>query len=261
MSEFRGATVEEAIAIGLNTLGLTREAAEIKIISEDKKGFLGIGKKEAIVSVSPLVVDEAIITTKESIVEPNVEVSDVTTDINQANEEVVEEPEVVVADEPFKVLENLTEQQTITELALYLTKITTELGAPALVRVERQKDLVMMHLDAKKAGVLIGKHGRVLNAIQYLAQVFVHRVAKGRLNVVVNVGDYRERRQEAMEKLARRTARKVEETGQAVFLEPMPAFERKLIHGYLTEHPYVETHSEGEEPHRYLVVEPKHNVF
>ena len=242
MSEFRGATVEEAIATGLETLGITKEAAEIKIISEDKKGFLGIGKKEAIVSISPLVVEQEI------------EVADVTAQESQVKVEVVEE-------EPFKVLENLTEQQTITELALYLTKITTELGAPALVRVERQKDLVMMHLDAKKAGVLIGKHGRVLNAIQYLAQVFVHRVSKERLNIVVNVGDYRERRQETMEKLARRTARKVEETGQAVFLEPMPAFERKLIHGYLTEHPYVETHSEGEEPHRYLVVEPKRNVF
>ena len=242
MSEFRGTTVEEAISLGLESLGLTRESAKIEIISENKKGFLGIGKKEAIISILPIVV------------EPTVEEPDVTAQESQVPVEVVEE-------EPFKVLENLTERQTITELALYLTKITAELGAPALVRVERQKEAVMMHLETQKSGLLIGKHGRVLNAIQYLAQVFVHRVSKDRLNIVVNVGDYRERRQETMARLARRTARKVEETGQAVFLEPMPAFERKLIHGYLTEHPYVETHSEGEEPHRYLVVEPKRNVF
>ncbi|MGX6962736.1 RNA-binding cell elongation regulator Jag/EloR [Vagococcus xieshaowenii] len=250
MSEFRGATVNEAIEKGLATLGLTKETARIQIVSEDKKGFLGIGKKEAIVSILPAVAE------KETI-------SDVTTTSSTQETNHVEETkeEVSVSKEPFKVLENLNEQQTITELALYLTNITAELGAPALVRVERQKELVMMHLDTKQSGMLIGKHGRVLNAIQYLAQVFIHRVSKDRLNVVVNVGDYRERRQEAMERLARRTARKVEETGQAVFLEPMPAFERKLIHGYLTQHPYVETHSEGEEPHRYLVVELKRNVF
>ena len=246
MSEFRGATVNEAIEAGLKSLGLTKEQANIVIISEDKKGFLGIGKKDAVVAISPLITNQAEVVAKETPVEA-------------AKETVVETD--LIDKGPVKVLANLDAQQTMTELAVYLTNITRELGAPALVRIERQKDVIILHLDTEKSGMLIGKHGRVLNAMQYLSQVFVHRVSNERLNIIINVGDYRERRQEAMERLARRTARKVEETGQAVFLEPMPSFERKLIHGYLTEHPYVETHSEGEEPHRYLVVEPKHNVF
>ncbi|MGX6979276.1 RNA-binding cell elongation regulator Jag/EloR [Vagococcus elongatus] len=247
MSQFKGATVAQAIETGLKSLGLTRESVDIKIIEEEKKGFLGFGKKEALVELTPV---EQPADTKEKKTKEDVKSGDET-----ASEKVTDKGTYT------KVLENLSEDQTITELALYLTDVTRELGAPAMVKVAREKELIVFHLESKKAGMLIGKHGRVLNAMQYLSQVFVHRVSKERLSVVVNVGDYRERRQATMEKLAIKTARRVEETGRPVSLEPMPAFERKIIHGILTDHPYVKTHSEGEEPYRYLVVEPQKDVF
>lgn len=248
MSQFKGATVAEAIEAGLKSLGLTRESVDIKIIEEERKGFLGFGKRDALVEMIPAKQQSSDIEEKKR--KENLASTDKT-----ESEKTEDQPEKI------KVLENLSEDQTITELALYLTDMTRELGAPAMVKVAREKDLIVFHLESKKAGMLIGKHGRVLNAMQYLSQVFVHRVSKERLSVVVNVGDYRERRQATMEKLARKTARRVEETGRPVSLEPMPAFERKIIHGILTDHPYVKTHSEGEEPYRYLVVEPKEDVF
>lgn len=238
MPNYEGLTVEDAIQKGLKALKLTKAEVDVKILEAGKKGFLGIGKKEAVVSLTPVSKPVA-----ETIVE-----------------EVVVETETIVADSVAdmpKVLEKLSDDDAITELALYLTNITKELNAPAMVRIERQNEHITFHLDSDKAGMLIGKHGRVLNALQYLAQVFIHRTADHKLSVVVNVGDYRERREATLIRLANNTADKVKRTGQPVFLEPMPAFERKQIHAILTAHEHVQTHSEGDEPFRYLVVEPR----
>lgn len=247
MSNFEGNTVEEAIQLGLTQLGLSRSEVEVTVVEEAKKGFLGLGKKNAVVSIvakeKPAAVEEAV---EEAVVEP---------------EGTVEAAAEVSGSDTVQVLENLSDEEALKELALYLTNISNELGAPAMVRMERKEDLITFHLDSTKQGMLIGKHGKILNAIQYLAQVFVHRIAENKLSVVVNVGDYREKRQVILERLAERTADKVERTGRPVFLEPMPAFERKQIHSVLSKNDYVETHSEGEEPYRYLVVEPAKKYF
>lgn len=136
------------------------------------------------------------------------------------------------------------------------------MGVPALVKIQHEANgLIVMNLETSKQGMLIGKHGKILNALQYLAQVFLHRVAKEKLSVVVNVGNYRQKREEVLTRLAQRTAEKVKETGRPVFLEPMPAFERKMIHSALSKDEYIKTHSEGEDPYRYLVVEPAKKYF
>lgn len=249
MTEFKGITSEEAIKKGLQALNLTKSEAKIEIITSEKKGFLGIGRKDAVVKVTPLIEKEVEKKSTTKAIEK--QDAKATVQVEEQSEELSEK---------FP-LENLSKSQTLTELAKYLTNITNELGAPSLVKVTKEQELTVFHLETQKPGIIIGKHGRVLNALQYLAQVFVHRVSRERIGIIVNVGDYRERRQATMERLAKSTARRVEETGQPVFLEPMPAFERKIIHGILTNNPYVETHSEGEEPHRYLVVEFKKNVF
>lgn len=242
MSKYEGLTVDEAIQNGLKALNVTRQDVEVTIITEGKKGFLGLGKKAAVVALTPLKSEKK----PEPVVTPKVE--------TKPTKSV--EP---VSLRGTKELENLSDDDAITELALYLTEITQNLDAPALVKVERQKSVITFHLESDKPGMLIGKHGKVLNAFQYLAQVFVHRAAKNKLSIVVNVGDYRERRAATLERLASNTANRVKRTGQPVFLEPMPAFERKQIHAILSSHPEVSTHSEGDEPFRYLVVELKKN--
>ncbi len=112
-----------------------------------------------------------------------------------------------------------------------------------------------LNTDAKEAQ-LIGKHGKIINAIQYLAQTEFNRYGKAKWTIMVNVGDYRERRDAAVKRLAQKTARDVVATGAAVYLDPMPAFERKAIHSALSDNAYVETHSEGVDPRRYVVITP-----
>ena len=215
-----------------------------------------MGKKNARVSIEPSVteeISEAVTETVEDVLVNEEQTPVVELDVSTAT--MAEEP--AIAD----VLSDLDDEAALTQLALYLTNITNELNAPALVKTERENGMVIFHLDTKKQGILIGKHGKMLNALQYLAQVFIHRVAKNKLSVVVNVGDYRQKRQAILQRLAERTAEKVKRTGRPVFLEPMPAFERKQIHSALSHDDSVKTHSEGDEPYRYLVVEPNKKYY
>lgn len=242
MPKFTGESVEQAIQIGLKSLQLNEHEVEIQVIEEGKKGFLGFGRREAVIEIKQKDTSDL----KPLPVSDKIPAAD-SEDKQLKSEETLGQKE----------LKDLTEEQAIIELSLYLTNISKELGAPAMVKIKRMDGRLMFLLETEKKGLLIGKHGRVLNAVQYLAQVYIHRIAKERLVIVVNVGDYRERREAIIKRLAKQTLRKVRETGQPVFLEPMPAFERKQVHSLLASEADIKTHSEGNEPHRYLVVESK----
>lgn len=235
-----GETVEKAIETGLNKLGITRNDASITIISEGKKGIFGFGKKDAIVEIT---------STLESK--------------NQVEQEILLEEKVFNEENSLKevLLNERNDDVAIDISKKYLVDILTQIGADATVEEERVNDKIIFHVKTEKPGLVIGKHGKVLNALQALTQVLVHRHAKSKLTAIVNVGDYRERRETILKQLAERTAEKVLRTNQPVFLEPMPAFERKQIHFYLSKDGQVTTHSEGNEPHRYLVVEPVKKRF
>lgn len=258
MPIYEGNTIEEATQKGLQALGLTKEDVTIDVLDEGKKGFLGLGKKLAQISMEPTIseqVTEAVEETVEDIV-----VADEAKAVEEAVEELTEAVPSL-SEESTHSLENLEDEAAITELAMYLTNISNELNAPAMVRIARENGNIIFHLETEKQGILIGKHGKVLNALQYLAQVFIHRIASNKLSIVVNVGNYREKRHEILERLAKRTAEKAKRTGRPVFLEPMPAFERKQIHHTLSKDEQIKTHSEGDEPYRYLVVEPVKKYF
>jgi spoIIIJ-associated protein len=244
MPIYEGTTVEEAIRRGLSDLGLSSDKVTMTTLEEGKKGFLGMGKKAARVQIEPVTIPTEQIILKESLIEEEV------------SERIQPEKDKLEANEPKQEQQATSDEEILTQLAMYLTAITKVLSAPALVKFTRDKDQVVVHLQTDKQGMLIGKHGKILNALQYLAQVFVHRLSKNKLSIVLNVGDYREKRQVILERLAQKTADKVKQTGRPVFLEPMPAFERKQIHAALSKNPSIQTHSEGDEPYRYLVVEP-----
>lgn len=246
MPIYEGVTAEEAVEKGLIDLGVAKDQVTIEVLEEAKKGFLGFGKKGASVRLEILSATEDVLV-EETIVETSTEAP-------------VTEVEEKLATTPI-VLEALDDEAALTQLALYLTNISKELGAPALVKMSREDHLVVFQLETSKQGILIGKHGKTLNALQYLSQVFIHRVAKNKISLVINVGNYREKREVVLQRLAERTAEKVDRTGRPVFLEPMPAFERKLIHSALSKKDYVKTHSEGDEPYRYLVVEPAKKYY
>ncbi|MBX8935642.1 RNA-binding cell elongation regulator Jag/EloR [Enterococcus hulanensis] len=250
MPVYEGPTIDEAISKGLQALGLKKEAVDIEILADAKKGFLGMGKKDARVSIEAIKVEEPVVTPDVTIKEQN------------SSSEAETEEMVLKEASSTNQLNELDEEEATKELAIYLTNVTNDMGVPALVKIQHEASgLIIMNLETSKQGMLIGKHGKILNALQYLAQVFLHRVAKEKLSVVVNVGNYRQKREEVLTRLAQRTAEKVKETGRPVFLEPMPAFERKMIHSALSKDEYIKTHSEGEDPYRYLVVEPAKKYF
>ena len=234
------ASVEKAIQKGLCQLQLTQDDVEIEVIDEGKKGLFGFVQKDAVVSI----------TVKEKI-----EQEEVIEEVEESYEEEFDlEDNDTESDEAVEVLDNHIEEAAHVTKA-YLEQIAEIYGAPSVVHVEVQKEKMNFVFETEKPGLLIGKYGKILNALQVLAQVSVHRFVKGRMSVQVDVGDYRLRRTEALQQIAERTARRVLKTKQPVYLEPLPAYERKQIHAYLSKNKRISTHSEGKEPHRYLVVE------
>ncbi|UJF15804.1 KH domain-containing protein [Jeotgalibaca sp. MA1X17-3] len=146
-------------------------------------------------------------------------------------------------------------QDAIRHVITYLEDVVEVYGASAKVSVDEKHNLITFNIDTNKAGLVIGKHGKIINSLQTLAQTIFQYHQQRRVAVVVNVGDYRQRRESILQNIADRTAERVLRTKQPIFLEPLPAFERKQIHARLSKDTRISTHSEGKEPHRYLVVE------
>ena len=245
-------SVEKAIQKGLRQLGLTQEEVVVEVITEGKKGLFGFGRKDAMVALTPVVKEEVVEEVSTPVVEETVE-EVVAAEDESFEEEFEDEEDVEGSENEETTVDCLEEAAHVTKA--YLEGIAKTYGAEATVAVEVRRDRMTFVFDTDKQGLLIGKHGKILNALQVLAQVSVHRFVKGRISVQVDVGDYRARRSETLQQIAERTARKVLKTKQPVYLEPLPAYERKQIHAALSKNKRISTHSEGKEPHRYLVVE------
>jgi spoIIIJ-associated protein len=142
-----------------------------------------------------------------------------------------------------------------------LERVVSTLGLDATVRVEDDGDEVLATVNGADLGVLIGRHGQMIDSLQYLANAIAHRaVGEDRRRIVVDAAGYRARRATTLEALARRTAERVSATGHRVELEPMSAVERRIVHEVLKEDPEVTTVSEGSEPNRFVVVVPRRSA-
>jgi len=138
-----------------------------------------------------------------------------------------------------------------------LERVTAALGVRARIDVEEGDDAVTAKLSGDDLGLLIGRHGQTIDAIQYLANVIAWREqGEDRKDVVVDAAGYRERRRETLESLAVRSAERAKASGEPVELEPMSSIERRIVHLRLQDVGGVSTRSEGEEPYRYVVVDP-----
>jgi spoIIIJ-associated protein len=137
-----------------------------------------------------------------------------------------------------------------------LEEIVDGLGLDVDVRIDESEELLRGSVEGEDVGLLIGRRGQTIDAVQHLAQRIVFRGGSPDARVVIDADGYRERRAEALRSIALDAAEESLRTGDAVELEPMPASERRIVHEYLREREDVQTHSEGEEPERYLVVEP-----
>ncbi len=149
-----------------------------------------------------------------------------------------------------------TQEDPAELLAELLEEVAEGLGLECEVRVEAQEDVLRGSLDGEDVGLLIGRRGQTIDAVQHLAQRIVFQGGESRTRVIVDAGGYRERRAHALREDAEDAAAEALRSGEAVELDPMPAAERRVVHEHLRDRGDVRTHSEGEEPERYLVVSP-----
>ncbi|RHW36106.1 protein jag [Lysinibacillus yapensis] len=248
-----GATVEEAISIALQQLNTTREQVEVEVLQEAKKGFLGFGARQAKVRVAVKEEEEKLSNEIEDE-QPDVSIPVQEVPVLPKEEAIIE----TTMQNPDEEAGTAVEKEDPIESARdYLNSIAKEMGIDDLtIETEKQGKNLLFKMQSEKAALLIGKRGATLNSLQQLTQLIVNKNAKSFLMVKLDVEDYRERRQAALELLAERMAEKAVYTGRKVALEPMPSYERKIIHNALSNRVDIETYSEGTEPHRHLVIEP-----
>jgi spoIIIJ-associated protein len=139
-----------------------------------------------------------------------------------------------------------------------LGRVLSALGVAGTVKIDESDESVTATVSGGDIGVLIGRHGQMIDALQYLANAIAHRsLGDDRRRIVVDAAGYRARRSTTLESLARRSAEQASATGNRVELEPMSAVERRIVHEALKDDPEVSTASEGIEPQRYVVVLPR----
>jgi len=160
-----------------------------------------------------------------------------------------EEDEIETEDvEPAEVLQDLLEE------------IAEDLGLEAEVAIEEGDGILTGRLEGENVGLFIGHHGQTIDAVQHLAQRIVFPEGPSSVRVVIDANGYRERRADALRGEADDAADEALRSGRPVELDPLPPFERRIVHEYLRERGDVQTHSEGNEPERYLVVSPPSDV-
>jgi len=142
----------------------------------------------------------------------------------------------------------------IEEAKQFLQKVCEDMGLDVKIDVKVDGKIVTFDLSGDKIALLIGKRGQTLNSLQYLVQLVANRHSKQYLTVTLDAEDYRRRRNDTLIQLAERMAQKVLKTRKEIALEPMPSYERKVIHTALMKLDKVETYSSGKDPYRHLVI-------
>jgi spoIIIJ-associated protein len=227
--EFTGRTVDEAIARATESLSRPQEDLEITILSEGKGGILGIGAEDAHILVSV-----------KSVTAPPTGVPTI-----EAPEEHEERERAPITPELEQEARNI------------LLDLLDLLGMDTDVEIGRRDGNLVLSVVGEDLGLLIGRRGETLTSLQFVLNLILAKRLKKWARVVVDVEGYRARREETLSGLAQRVASRVQQTGQPVALEAMPAGERRIIHLALADHPHVSTGSVGEGDHRKVVISPK----
>lgn len=269
-------TIEAAVAEGLEKLGISREEAVVHVVEQPSSGLFGlIHKKMAVVDISAPDEEAEEDTVKEDTVEeaspaeeaPAAEISaeeakEETPAEEPKAEEAAPEAEEAPAEEKKAEREEPTfdpeEQKKVAEEAkTFLAGVFAGMHLAVTMECRMTEERIMINLVGDGLGILIGKHGQTLDALQYLTNLAAGKSFRHHYFILLDVENYRERRQDTLEALARRLAGKVKRTGEEIRLEPMAAGERRIIHLALQDDHAVSTDSEGEAPYRYVVIRPK----
>ena len=231
--EVTARTVDEAITKATEQLGRPRDDLEITVLSEGRSGILGLGAEDAHILVSVKAIAVA------PVEMPAVEPPRGESEDGETRERAPITPELEA------------------EARNVLLDLLDLLGMNTDVETDRREGNLVLSVIGEDLGLLIGRRGETLTSLQFVLNLILAKRMKRWARVVVDVEGYRARREETLSGLAHRVAARVQETGQPVALEAMPAGERRIIHMALAEHPHVSTGSVGEGDHRKVVVSPK----
>ena len=327
MVVFTGSTVEEAIQKGLKELGIPRMKTHIKVVSKEKKGFLGLfGKKPAQVDIEAISETTVIKANQQAIKgvpkeineqnEPVKTVTEATVDLGHVVEAIkkIEEEGQGVSDEvkaeilknekhastileetghiailnelqtgdagveapaeceEFVSMSESVESQSLEDLGLkvepsydieqvaaqvanYVQTIVDDMDVEGTISSDYNRRTINLQIDTNEPGRIIGYHGKVLKALQLLAQNYLYNRYSRTFYITINVNDYVEHRAEVLQTYAQKLATRVLEEGRSQQTDPMSNSERKIIHRIISRMDGVTSYSEGDEPNRYVVVD------
>jgi spoIIIJ-associated protein len=287
--QFSAKTKNEAITKACIELGVSSDQLDIQVVSEGSSGFFGIGSKPAIIKARKVddnseekeiekIVDSVKInafkedTVKEtqksapkSVSRQNDVKPETKTETAKASKEEKQprpaKEKQVKASKPIEIITDPEEIKDIEERAVvFLRDVfgSMDLGEVQITSKYNTTDgCLEVDFEGEDMGILIGKRGQTLDSLQYLTSLVVNKGKSDYIRVKLDTEDYRRRRKETLENLARGIAYKVKKTRKPVVLEPMNPYERRIIHSALQGNKFVETVSEGEEPYRHVVVKLK----
>ena len=284
-------TLDDAITEALIQLGVTSDKLEYEVIEKGSAGFLGIGMKQAVIEawrkeeeepepdIREIIKEEMSFSLdkeneKKEQIQPKKEkkerrekkekfssqekkekpAKEKTVKENTVKEQAAEAPE---SEAPVKEKQELAkvEEQTIKAVEEFVKDTLKAMNMEVEIASSIDEDgALCVDMKGEHMGILIGKRGQTLDALQYLANRVANNHQDGYVRVKLDTENYRARREETLKHLAKNIAHKVKRNRRPVALEPMNPYERRIIHSALQSDPYVTTHSEGEEPYRKVVV-------
>lgn len=222
----QGNTTNEAIEKGLKELNANREMVDIKVLEEDKRSFFSI-LAPRIVKVELTLKDEK---------EDNHEIKKVKKEVHLSKEE---------------------QQKAHNNLNIFLESFVKKMPENTKYNIEEAEDYIRVSMENENLGFLIGYRGETLYALQNILSAIAAKGINNKIRVILDIEGYKEKREKTLEDLADKMAKLVIKNKKPITLEPMQAYERKIIHSRLQENNKVETKSVGEEPHRRIVISLK----
>ncbi len=227
--EFTGKTVDDAITEACKNFTITSDRLEYEVVEKGTSGIFGFAAKPAVI--------------KARVFDPN------------APKEEIKEEKKEEAKEDVKSSGSVSDSVEA-DPKEFLEKVFDAMNMKVSIDVETKEDEMDIELSGDDMGVLIGKRGQTLDSLQYLTSIVVNKGRKEYIRVKIDTENYRSRRKETLENLAKNLAYKAKRTKNPVSLEPMNPYERRIIHSALQNDKYVTTHSEGEEPYRKVIITP-----
>lgn len=288
--EYTARTIDEALERALNEMMLTRDDIEYEVLTQPSRGILGIGRRDAVIRVKKKVIEELkeivadikeerqqveeaenlpeepdviekIIVAKQQHIPAPVQMSkrdEVHAEpVKEAEQQKIVDDAAAHNEKPVRVDKKIVLAEAEEKGRAFLLKIFEEMELDVVIDVKEKNGYLVFDLKGKNLGILIGRRGDTLDSLQFLMNLVINDKNGAKVKGIIDIENYRAKREETLIGLSHKLAAKARKTGQKVILEPMNPQERRVIHMALQNDRRVSTYSEGEEPYRKVVIVPE----